>query len=98
MICKFDTFPSETFAPVNVTFAFADRLVVVMSPFANIILAAISPTEKPPTEFNALIAIERSFYYYIYHYGYFKYSVMSMLYSVKAVESGVTLRRNCPEP
>jgi hypothetical protein len=44
------TLPAAAF-PVKVA------LPVVISPFANIILAAVSPIEKPPIEFKALIAI-----------------------------------------
>ena len=44
------TFPAEIFA-VNVP------LFDVISPLANIIFAGTSPTEKPATEFSALIAI-----------------------------------------
>ena len=40
---------------------------LLMSPMLEMTDTGTSPTEKPPTEFNALIAILRSFYYYIYH-------------------------------
>jgi hypothetical protein len=40
-------------------------LLAVISPLANIILAGTSPTEKPATEFNDLIAILFS-YIHIY--------------------------------
>jgi len=41
--------------PINATVDV--MLLVVISPLARIILAGISPTEKPAIEFNALIAI-----------------------------------------
>ena len=56
--------------PVIITLPIAFRfalpvvviLLVVISPFANIILAGISPTEKPATEFKGLSAILFSYY------------------------------------
>ena len=41
------------------------KLLVVISPLANIILAGVSPTEKPATEFKDLIAMSLSYYMYL---------------------------------